>query len=206
MAIEVFTFPTPNNFKVLSALEALNLEYKIHKVDITKGEQHQKQFKSVNPCEVTPAIKDGDLNLAESANILEYLVSKYDKEQKLSYPESSDLYWKLKQFLYYHATGVSATQDKIFVFSMFHKDVVGAVEALQGSVKNYYNKLEEFLAKNGTGYFIGDKLTIADIIAYPHAAIADHHGVDLETLPNLKAWKEKLSQESFIKKAYANFA
>lgn len=205
--IEVFAYPSPNNFKVLATLEALNVEYKLHKVDILKGEHLQEPLKSINPCEITPAINDDKLNLCESANIMEYLEFKFDKDETLKYPRESPLYWELNQFLFFHATSISVFQDRVFYFIYFNKEAtVKAVELLRETIRCKYKKIEQMLAKNGTGYLVGDKLTIADIMAYPHAKVADYHGLDLETLPNFKSWREKMANVSFIQKAYAKMA
>jgi len=206
MSIDLFAFPSPNNFKVLLTLEALGVDYNLHKVDIMKGEQTQEPFININPCGLTPAIKDGDLNLGESANIIEYLVSKFDKGHKFSYAQDSPFYWKLNEFLFYHATGVSVAQDKVFVFGTFNPNETFTIEAFKKAVEGYYTKLESKLKENGTGYYVGDKLTIADLIALPHAKTVEHSDVDLEKFPNVKAWREKISKEPFVEKAYAKFA
>ena len=38
--IDLYTAPTPNGWKVAMALEELELDCKIHYVDLAKGEQH----------------------------------------------------------------------------------------------------------------------------------------------------------------------
>lgn len=207
MTIEVYAYPTPNNFKVLVALEALGLEYKINKVDIAKGEQAQESYLNINPCGLTPAIKDGSLNLSESINIVEYLAATYDKENKFTFPKDSPLFWKLNEFLFYHATGAGIAQDKIFWFQIRKPDQKDTVETFKQVTQDYYKKFEQKLAENGTGYFIGDKLSLADLVAYPHAKIAARlAGVDFDSLPHLKAWLEKIDQEPFIQKAYSKLA
>lgn len=204
MSIELYTYPTPNNFKVVIILEALGLEYNINKVDIGKGEQQSESYLKINPCAMTPAITDGSLNLSESINIAEYLAATYDKDNKFTYPKDSPLYWKINEFLFYHASGAGVSQDKIFWFKIRQPNEVNTVEVFKQLTRDYYKKFEKKLAQNGTGYFIGDKLTIADLVAYPHAKIADRlAGVDFDSLPHLKAWKEKIEQEPFIQKAYS---
>ena len=38
--IELYTAPTPNGHKVSCTLEAMNLEYEAHLVNLSEGEQH----------------------------------------------------------------------------------------------------------------------------------------------------------------------
>ncbi|MGZ8390748.1 MAG: glutathione S-transferase, partial [Rhodoplanes sp.] len=40
MAIELYAFNTPNGRKISVALEEMELPYRVHVVDISKGEQH----------------------------------------------------------------------------------------------------------------------------------------------------------------------
>ncbi|KAI8584589.1 hypothetical protein K450DRAFT_217018 [Umbelopsis ramanniana AG] len=56
------------------------------------------------------------------------------------------------------------------------------------------SKHEEALAKNGTGFYVGDKMTLADIAAAVHLPVLNYQGViTKETHPNLVALSEKLN-------------
>ncbi|MEL0255872.1 MAG: glutathione S-transferase, partial [Burkholderiaceae bacterium] len=47
--IDLYTTSTPNGHKVSCTLEALNLEYTTHAINLQKGEQKTKEFLAMNP-------------------------------------------------------------------------------------------------------------------------------------------------------------
>ena len=82
--IDLYTWTTPNGRKVSIMLEECGLPYRVHKVDIGKGEQFRPEFLAINPNNRIPAIVDGEgpegkpLPLFESGAILLYLAEKFD--------------------------------------------------------------------------------------------------------------------------------
>jgi len=70
--IELYTWMTPNGQKVSIMLEEVGLPYRVHPIDITKGEQFDPAFLKIAPNNKIPAIVDTDtgLQLMESGVIL----------------------------------------------------------------------------------------------------------------------------------------
>src|SRR3569623_3576441 len=58
--IRFYFHPTPNPAKVALLLEELVLPYEVVPVDTAKGEQHQPEFRAINPNGKLPAIVDTD--------------------------------------------------------------------------------------------------------------------------------------------------
>src|SRR5271165_1840956 len=80
--IDLHTWTTPNGRKVSIMLEEVGLPYRVHKVDITKGDQFKPEFVAINPNSKIPAIVDSEgpggmpLALFESGAILIYLAER----------------------------------------------------------------------------------------------------------------------------------
>ena len=80
--IELYTWPTPNGHKVHIMLEETGLEYEVHPIDITAGDQFDPEFLKISPNNKMPAIVDRNgpeghpLPLFESGAILQYLAEK----------------------------------------------------------------------------------------------------------------------------------
>ncbi|MFX4910578.1 glutathione S-transferase N-terminal domain-containing protein, partial [Acinetobacter baumannii] len=81
--IDLYTAPTPNGWKVSIMLEECGLPYRVHWVDIGKGEQFTPEFLGISPNNRIPAIVDNDpadggapLPLFETGAILQYLAEK----------------------------------------------------------------------------------------------------------------------------------
>ena len=54
--IDLYYWPTPNGWKITIALEEMGLPYKVHYVDIGKGEQFDPDFLKIAPNNRMPAI------------------------------------------------------------------------------------------------------------------------------------------------------
>ena len=58
--IDLYTWPTSNGQRAAIALEECGLAYRVHRVDLSKGEQRAPAFLAVNPAGAIPAIVDPD--------------------------------------------------------------------------------------------------------------------------------------------------
>ncbi|MDB5508688.1 MAG: Glutathione S-transferase domain, partial [Hyphomicrobiales bacterium] len=81
--IDLHYWPTPNGHKITIFLEESGLAYKIHPVNIGKGDQFKPDFLKIAPNNRMPAIVDqapadggGPLSVFESGAILLYLAEK----------------------------------------------------------------------------------------------------------------------------------
>ena len=79
--MKLYTWKTPNGYKVPIMLEELGLEYELVPVDISKEAQKTPEFLKMNPNHKIPVLVDGDLTIFESGAILIYLVEKSGKFQ-----------------------------------------------------------------------------------------------------------------------------
>lgn len=68
--------------KVVIALKYLNLKYEEKIVNLFECEHLEEWFLDINPKGEVPALKDGDVKLADSADILQYLNDTYDTRRK----------------------------------------------------------------------------------------------------------------------------
>ncbi|CAF3458209.1 unnamed protein product [Fusarium graminearum] len=174
--ITLYTEGTPNGLKISIALEELGLDYKVVTLDFSKHEQKEPWFLNINPNGRIPAITDKDesgneVKIFESGAILEYLVAKYDENHKISYPYKSKEHWDTTSWLMWQVSGLGPMQGQANHFTRY------APEKLKYPIDRYisesnrlYRTLDRQLAKNGTGYIVGDKVTVADISIWPWVA------------------------------------
>jgi len=93
-AITLYTHQTPNGIKISITLEELGLPYKVYNINSTAMEQKSDWFLEINPNGRIPAIvdklEDGTpIRVFESGSIMQYLVQRYDKDYRISYPPGS---------------------------------------------------------------------------------------------------------------------
>ena len=83
MAMELWTWGTPNGWKVSIMLEELKEAgvalppVEVRHVNLMDREQFSEAFTAINPNQKIPGLVDGDSKLMESCAILLYLAEKY---------------------------------------------------------------------------------------------------------------------------------
>src|SRR5215469_14399779 len=84
--IDLYYWTTPNGHKITMFLEEAGLPYRIHPVNIGKGDQFTPDFLAIAPNNRIPAIVDNlpegggeAISLFESGAILLYLADKIDR-------------------------------------------------------------------------------------------------------------------------------
>jgi glutathione S-transferase len=98
--ITLYTVQTPNGVKISITLEELGLPYKVQNISLSKAEQKEPWFLAINPNGRVPALTDTftdgkQINIFESGSIMQYLVSRYDKDYKISYPPGTREFYEM---------------------------------------------------------------------------------------------------------------
>lgn len=99
--IKVYGKGGPNPPKIAMLCRELAIPHTV--VDIPFSDLKKPDYLATNPNGRIPAIHDPntDITIWESGAIIEYLVEKYDLEQKLSFASGSKEYYLAKQWLFY---------------------------------------------------------------------------------------------------------
>ena len=167
--IELYSSDTPNGKKISIMLEEIGYEYKVIKLDLSKGDQFKLEFKKISPFSKIPAIVDTLNNqkpVFESGAILIYLAEKsgkfYDKKNKSI----------IDQWLMAQMGIVGPFVGQYHYFYHFNKGLSEIGEKRYFEItKSIYKVLDERLANNK--FLAGENYSIADIATWPW--IARHH-------------------------------
>jgi GST-like protein len=202
--IDLYTWSTPNGRKVSIMLEECALPYKVHPINIGKGEQHTPEFLAINPNNRIPAIIDSEgpdgkpLTLFESGAILIWLGEKTGK----LIPKDARARLICLQWLMFQMGGVGP------MFGQAHHFLRAAPEQVPYGIKRYtdetrrlYGVMNKRLGE--APYLAGDEYTIADIATFPWVARFEWHKVDLNDFPAVKRWFDKLYERPAVKKGMA---
>jgi GST-like protein len=195
-SIDLYTFTTPNGRKISIALEELGLDYTVHKIDITKGEQFTPEYIAINPNSKIPAIIDRDKDLAvfESGAILIYLA---DKTGKLL-PTETKARFRVIEWLMFQMGSVGPMFGQYNHFNRYAPEKIPyAIERYQKETLRLYGVLDTQLAKNE---YICPNYSIADIAIYPWIAAYEFMGLSLDEYSNLQRWYELLKQRPAVEK------
>ena len=143
--IDFYTAPTPNGHKVSCTLEALNMDYEVHVVNLMENEQKKPDFLKISPNGRIPAIVDkgaGNLSIFESGAIMIYLA---EKSGKLI---SSDPTKKAKvlEWLMFQMGGVGPMMGQANVFfRYFPEKIQPAIDRYQNEGRRLFEVLDKHL-------------------------------------------------------------
>lgn len=186
--IDLYTWSTPNGRKVSILLEECGLPYRVHAVNIGKGEQFADAFVAINPNSKIPAIVDSDgpdgapITLFESGAILVYLAGKTGR----FLPQSVRGRYEALQWLMFQMGGVGPIFGQVHHFLRSAKEPVPyAIDRYKTETRRLYGVLERRL---GEAAFLAQEYSIADIATFPWVARHEWHQVALADFPNVKRW------------------
>jgi GST-like protein len=186
--IDLYTWCTPNGFKVSIALEELGLPYRAIPVDITAGEQFRPGFIEISPNNKIPAIVDRDapdgapIALFESGAILLYLAEKTGG----LLPSDTAGRFRVIQWLMFQMGGLGPMLGQAGHFRRY------APEKIPYAIERYTRESGRLLGVMDTRLrqveFLAGDYSIADIACFPwvRAAVLRHDGI--ADYPNLGRW------------------
>lgn len=182
--------------RVLATLLEKGLEYEFQFLDLSKGQQKNPSFLSLNPFGQVPALEDGDLTLFESRAITQYISHTHaDKGTPLVTHEPKKMaiqsVW-MEVEAHQYDPNASKLMYELVIKPVFYgksgdEDVVKEYEAKLSKVLDIY---EERLKESK--YLGGDEFSLADL----------HHLPTLNYLKGTEAWKLYESREHV--KSWAN--
>jgi len=188
--IELYTAPTPNGHKVSVTLEEMGLPYELHPVDLSKAVQKEPWFTAMNPNGRIPVIRDreaGDFVVFESGAIMIYLAEKTGKLMPAD-PQGRS---RVIQWLMFQMGGVGPMMGQANVFyRYFPEKIPAAIERYQKEAKRLLTVLDGHLKDNE--YLAGD-YSIADIANWCWARTHAWSGVEIDDLPYLKGWLDRIA-------------
>jgi len=175
-----------NCLKVKYTADFLGLAYAWHDVDVVKGEARKPEFLTLNPMGQVPAVvlDDGRV-LAQSNAIIRYLA----RDSKLL-PADAYLQAKVDELLFWE----QYSHEPYIAVNRFHLKYLGKskdqLEQWRVDRGNAALALMEKLL-SGREWFVGQRMTIADIALFGYTQFANEGGFDLSPHRNISAWVKR---------------
>ncbi|WP_039058792.1 GSH-dependent disulfide bond oxidoreductase [Enterobacter sp. Bisph1] len=192
--IDLYFAPTPNGHKITLFLEESGLEYRLIRVDISKGDQFRADFLSIAPNNKIPVIVDhlpadggAPLSLFESGAILLYLA---EKTGTLLSGELRERHTTL-QWLFWQVAGLGPMLGQNYHFNhLAPQPVPYAIERYQVETQRLYQVLNKRLGS--VPWLAGNHYSIADIAAWPWINAHARQRIALEDYPAVFNWFERI--------------
>lgn len=201
--------------RILWMLEELELDYEIKHYQRNADTQlAPDSLRRVHPLGKAPVLTDGDLTLAESGAIIDYLAQTYGRQTLLPAMNTPD-WWHYVYWLHYAEGSLMPPLlmrhvfDKVqqapvpfFVRPIVNKIVAGVDKAfLHKQIDTHLNFVADHLACHD--WFAGDRFGAADIqMSFPLEA-AMYRSELAERYPRLKAYVAQLQARPAYLKALA---
>ncbi len=198
--IDLYTWGTSNGRKASIMLEECGLPYRVHPIDIGKGDQFKPEFVAINPNSKIPAIVDPEgpegkpFTLFESGAILVYLAGKTGK----FLPALVTGKYIALQWLMFQMGGIGPIFGQVHHFLRAAKEKVPyAIERFSKENRRLYGVLD---ARLGEVPFLAGEYSIADIATYPWVLRHEWQQVDLAEYPNVKRWFDTISARPAVQR------
>jgi|TARA_A200000113_G_scaffold205380_2_gene201609 glutathione S-transferase len=190
--IHLYTASTPNGHKVSCLLEALEMPYEVHAINLAEGEQLKSDFLKISPNGRIPAIVDtdnDDLSIFESGAIMLYLAEKAGK----LIPSDINGRAKAVEWLMFQMGGIGPMMGQANVFfRYFPEKIQPAIDRYQNESRRLFEVLDKQLSTNE---WIAGEYSIADIANWCWVRTHNWSGVSMDGLENLDNWKNKMYEQ-----------
>jgi GST-like protein len=202
--IDLYYWTTPNGHKITLFLEESGLPYKIHPIDIGKGEQFAPGFLRISPNNRIPAIVDqkpadgGEpISLFESGAILLYLAEKTGR----FLPRDLRGRERVLPWLFWQVAGLGPMAGQNHHFRNY------SAEKIQYAIDRYVNETARLYAVlnkhlRDRQFIGGDDYSIADMACYPWIVPHEAQSQNLDDFPYLKHWFETIAKRPATVRAY----
>ncbi|QIO10155.1 glutathione S-transferase [Acinetobacter lanii] len=198
------------SLRIIWALEELGLEYDLKYYKRLPNFSAPPELKKVHPLGKAPVLSDGDLNIAESAVILDYLQSQYDTEQQFKPSEPQDVlqynYWmhyaegSLMPLLVMTLVMSKVSEQAPLLVKPIAKKIAQGVQAgfIQPRLSDHIAFLEQHFKQHD---YVAGAFSFADIqMSFPILAMQQRLKGQY---PAINAYAERLTQRPAYSRAKA---
>ena len=199
--IEVHSWPTPNGHKVHVMLEECGLPYRVHPVNIGKGDQFKPEFLAISPNNKIPAIVDPDgpggqpISLFESGAILVYLADKTGRFM----PTEPRARYEVLQWLMFQMGSVGPMLGQAHHFRLYAPEKIGyAIDRYSKEARRLYGVIDRRLAQSP--WLGGEDYTIADIATFPWLRSWKNQGVELAEYVYVQKWFDRIAARPAVER------
>jgi GST-like protein len=198
--IDLYSWPTPNGHKIHIMLEELGLAYRVHGVDIGRGDQFEPAFLAISPNNKIPAMVDSEgpegkpISIFESGAILIYLAEKTGKFM----PADKRGRFAVLEWLMFQMGSIGPMFGQANHFLAYAPEKIAyAIERYTKEANRLHGVLDRRLASHA--YVAGD-YSIADIAIFPWMRYGDRRGVNIAEYPHVKRWFDAIAARPAVQR------
>lgn len=197
---KLYFAPLSRAVRVAWLLEELELDYEIIRFELGAPEMREARYRQVHPMGRVPALEDGDVTLFESGAILEYVLARHGKGRLRPAVDAPEFPAYL-QWLHYAEGMIMPPINSYMVETVFlpperRSDVhANRARKLLGQMLVPVDTV----LKNAD--YLAGAFSAADIMTGSAAITARRIGVDMEEMPALRNYIERLANRPAFQRA-----
>ncbi len=198
--IDLYMAGTANGLRASVALEEAGLPYRVHAVDLAKGEHRGAAFLKLNPAGLIPVIVDPDgpggkpITLSQSGAIILYIAEKTGR----FLPKDAARRAVTMQWFMQGATDVVATSGAIFrLENSVQEKSPSSIDYFRQRLLGFFSVCDAHLA--GREY-LADELSVADLMLYPNFALRKPLIDQAGGFANLQRWGATMASRPAVGK------
>ena len=186
--IDLYLAGTANGLRASVALEEAGLPYRVHKVDLAKGEHRTPEFLKLNPAGLIPVIVDQDgpggkpLTLSQSGAIILYVAEKAGR----FLPKDAVRRAMAWQWFAQGLSDVAATSGALFrVENSVPEKIAGNTDYFKKRLLGFFAVCDTHLAGRD---FLADEFSVAELMLFPNFALRKSMIDEAGGFANLQRW------------------
>ncbi|PWC33397.1 glutathione S-transferase family protein [Azospirillum sp. TSO35-2] len=160
------------------------IPFQYRHVDLRSGQQKTPEYQAINRFGRVPTLVHGDRSVSESSVILTYLAQQTGKFGGRDEDETI----RIAEWLSWLADVLLPVQRARAV-RKFNGDA-NALPWIDASAVSGMRLFDQHLA--GRQFIEGDRLTIADIFAFPWIDLMNESAIEAADYPNVQAWADRI--------------
>ncbi|GMN12691.1 glutathione S-transferase family protein [Altererythrobacter sp. MTPC7] len=188
--------------RVVWLCEELGIDYEFKRYDRRADNRlAPDELKALHPAGMAPVIQDGDLVLAESGAICEYVDRKYGAEKHCLRPDHPDFADHL--FWFHYTNGTFMTNGMMqLMLSMADAQNPMPGNFVADRTAKAWDQVEQRLGE--AEFFGGEQLTLADIMmVYCLTTARMTRGTTLDDKPNTRAYLKRIGEREAYRRMWA---
>lgn len=204
--LDLYTAATTNGQRASLAVLESGLPYRLHHVDLSKGEHKTPAYLAMHPNGSVPAMVDqdgpgGPLVFTQSAEIAWYVLEKAGR----LIPRDARALVMARQWSAFVTTDLYPPfADMYFMLWARPEPHRAAAAIFEETMNRRFGLLDTHLSESR--YLVGEDYTVADVVAYPMTVLAVRDFPALGALAHLRRWQEAIAQRPAVIEAMDLFA
>jgi GST-like protein len=198
--IDLYLAGTANGFRASVALDEAGLPYRVHKVDLAKGESHTPEFLKLNPAGLIPVIIDQEgaggkpLTLSQSGAIILYAAEKSGR----FIPRDATRRAMAWQWFTQGLSDVAGTSGALFrIENSVPEKIAANADYFKKRLLGFFSVCDTHLVGRD---FLADEFSIAELMLYPNFALRKPLIDQAGGFSNLQRWGAAVGARPGIQK------